>query len=210
MVTFLPKCGVSVVLDHFVVIWFVLLGSTPIPGAIFSIHDVITSRISAKCELRQFKDLVLTASSKTQGLPIQKECGIEQCLGSAQPQNSFAPQLSLLLLGMVAVCFTDAPTPFYNVPSPPQTSKVIIILIHKFGSGRIQFLHIMYFFSPQGSKFKVDAGNCWLSCFCINHVERKPLIQCNNVSTRQNVTWHWIVWILSVSPVNQSQSFWNS
>ena len=36
----------------------------------------------------------------------------------------------------------------------------------------------------------------------LDHVQRKPLIKHNSVSTRQNVTRHWIVWILSDSPVS--------
>ena len=54
-------------------------------------------------------------------------------------------------------------------------------------------------------KKQVQGGN-WISpavlLSCLDHVQRKPLIQCNSISTRKNVTRHWIVWILSDSPVS--------
>ena len=36
----------------------------------------------------------------------------------------------------------------------------------------------------------------------LDHTQRKPLIQRNRISTTQNVDRHWIVWILSDSPVS--------
>ena len=49
-------------------------------------------------------------------------------------------------------------------------------------------------------------GGSWISPAVLlsrlDHVQRQPLIQRNSISTRQNVTWHWIVWILNDLPVS--------
>ena len=55
------------------------------------------------------------------------------------------------------------------------------------------------------SKFKVEAGYCPPSSFRVSITYKeshRQVIQRNSVSTRQNVTWHWIVWILSDSPAS--------
>ena len=55
------------------------------------------------------------------------------------------------------------------------------------------------------SKFKVEAGYRPLSYFRISIMYKeshRQVIQRNSVSTRRNVTRHWIVWILSDSPVS--------
>ena len=55
------------------------------------------------------------------------------------------------------------------------------------------------------SKFKVEAGYRPPSSFRVSITYKeshRQVIQRNSVSTRQNVTRHWIVWILSDSPVS--------
>ena len=55
----------------------------------------------------------------------------------------------------------------------------------------------------QRNKFKVEAGYRLPSCFHVSITyKQKHLIQCTSVSTRQKVTRHWIVGVLSDSPVS--------